>query len=236
MIKNYYFILGVPKNASNSDIKGAYEAKKRLAERDAMEAAMLGEAAEAYECLINPSRRLEYDRTMTTTPARPADNTQEYSPPESRVAVELEFKNLRTKHNSKKKIFKNLTVIVSLLVFAVIGIRLSVRHFAEDGATAGVPALTQTLNTLGVPEEEKPFTSALRTYEMKTGGIVTKDRAPCRVQPSGNAAVVTAMRKDTIIFVTKEIRRGDGAAWYYVFNSQFEGWASGADIRIYNKY
>jgi hypothetical protein len=41
------------------------------------------------------------------------------------------------------------------------------------------------------------------------------------------------MRKDTVIFATKEMRDKDGSVWYYVTNSQFEGWANGRDVHIY---
>jgi hypothetical protein len=247
MVKNYYFILGVPNNASASDVTAAYETKKRLAARDAMEAAMLGEATEAYECLIDPSRRREYDRTMETTPARPAGDTPQYASSESRITVELEFKKLRKKHDAKKKIIKKVIVIGVFLIFAGTGIHFGIRYFTGKDMTTELPVVAQTINALNTPEQEaekqhapaaaisavKPST---RMYEMKTGGVVTRDRAPCRAQPSSGANVITTMRKDTVIFVTKEIRDSGGTVWYYVSNSQLEGWVDGADVRIYNKY
>ena len=247
MVKNYYFILGVPNNASASDITDAYEARKRLAARDAMEAAMLGEATEAYECLINPSRRQEYDSAMTATPARPTGNTHQYSSPESRIVVELEFKKLRKKHESKKKFVKNLVTIAVFLVFAGAGIHLGIGYFAGKDRTIALPALTQATDAMDgtEPEPEKPAASparirtiepSIRTYETQTGGVVTRDRAPCRAEPSANAGITATMRKDTVVFATKEIRYGDGNIWYYIFNSRFEGWANGTDVRIYNKY
>jgi hypothetical protein len=248
MVKNYYFILGVPNNASASDITDAYEAKKRLAERDAMGAAMLGEATEAYECLSNSSRRQEYDRTMTATPARSAGNTSQYSSHESRIMVELEFKKLRKQQNSKKKIVKNVTMIAVFLVFAGTGIRLGIRHFVRKDMTVELPALTLAINATDdstESEAEKPAASAeriktikpsIRMYETKTGGIVIRDRASCRAEPSLNASVTATMHKDAVVFASKEIRYGDGNTWYYIFNSQFEGWVNGTDVHIYNKY
>jgi curved DNA-binding protein CbpA len=229
MVKNYYFILGVPDNASTSDITYAYKEKERLAARDAMEAAMLGEAAEAYECLVNQSRRMEYDRMMRIR-ARPAGEPRQHVSPESLMKVELEFKKLRGKHDAKKKIVKKLIFAAMFLIFAGIGIRHGIKHFPGGNLSGESPvsAKAKVLDTRIGP--------SARTYEMRTGGVVVNDRAPCRAQPSGNAAVTATMRKDTVIFATKEIRDDSGTVWYYVFNSLFEGWANGADVRIYNRY
>ncbi|MDR1510944.1 MAG: hypothetical protein LBS53_15070 [Synergistaceae bacterium] len=250
MVKNYYFILGVSNSASASDITDAYEARKQLAAHDAAEAAMLGEAAEAYECLIDPLRRQEYDRTMTVTPARPAGYTRQYNPTnstESRMRLELEFKKLRKNRDSKKKIIKRSIIAMVFLVSAVAGVRYGIGYFAGKDLIAELPPALEAVNEPNFPELEpkkptdtvvrtKTGNSSIRTYEMQTGGVVVRDRAPCRAQPSGSAKITATMRKDSVIFATKEMRDRSGTMWYYVFNSQFEGWANGTDVRIYNKY
>jgi hypothetical protein len=138
-------------------------------------------------------------------------------------------------------------MLTVFLVFAGTGIRLGIRHFHRKDMTVALPALTQAIEATydnTEPEAKKPAAApakiravkpSIRTYEIKTGGIVIRDRAPCRAEPSVNAGVTATMRKDAVVFVSKEIRYGDGNVWYYVFNSQLEGWANGADVRIYNK-
>src|SRR5215207_3718486 len=63
---NFYVILGIPENASTSEIKRAY---KRLARRyhpginpgDRGAEAMFQRVSEAYETLVDPHRRRQYD-------------------------------------------------------------------------------------------------------------------------------------------------------------------------------
>jgi hypothetical protein len=74
---------------------------------------------------------------------------------------------------------------------------------------------------------------SIRDYGIKTGGVVTRDMAPCRVSPSESARVAATMRKDSVLFATKEARYSNGEIWYYVSNSQFEGWARGGDVKVY---
>ncbi|MDR1136808.1 MAG: J domain-containing protein [Synergistaceae bacterium] len=246
MVKNYYFILGVTNNASVSDITDAYEAKKRLAEHDATEAVMLAEAAEAYECLIDPVRRRKYDETMIILPTRATDNVHQGVSRESRVIVELEFKKLRNKRNSQKKVAKKLIMAVIFLVFAGVGIRYGMERFAKEKLIVELPSVFKEINSPGTTterEEEAPAAvvarpgtgnPSVRAYEIKTGGLVVSDRAPCRAQPSENARVIATMRKDAVVFATEEIRGSDGTVWYYVSNSRLKGWVNGRDVRIYN--
>ena len=68
---NFYMLLGVPRDASDAEIKRAY---KRLARRyhpginpgDRAAEAMFQRVSEAYETLIDPGRRQQYDRSGAT--------------------------------------------------------------------------------------------------------------------------------------------------------------------------
>jgi Ca-activated chloride channel family protein len=66
--RDYYSILGIPRNASQEDIKRAYlEAAQKLhpdKNTAAGETEMFIEAQQAYETLYNPKRRAQYDSTL----------------------------------------------------------------------------------------------------------------------------------------------------------------------------
>jgi hypothetical protein len=247
MVKNYYFILGLSNNASVSEITEAYEEKKRLAEQDAAEAVMFAEITEAYECLIDPVRKEKYDGMITVPSVAPAGNIYQYSSPESRMKAELEYKKLRNKHYSRKKIVKRFSMLVVFLIFAGVGLSYGMKYYARDNSLDVLPAVLKPPDRPRTPKpetEEPPVFGAAaksdilyaRTYEMKTGGLVVGDRAPCRAQPSENSEVVASVRRNTVVFAIKEARGLDGNVWYYIFNSQLEGWMNGRDVHIYNKY
>jgi len=61
---NYYSVLGVPKDASQIDIKQAYRklAMKHHPDREGGNSAKLSEINAAYEVVGNPTKRAEYDK------------------------------------------------------------------------------------------------------------------------------------------------------------------------------
>lgn len=69
--KNYYEILGIPKNSSQKDIKKAYYEKAKKYHPDANKsdpksASKFQEVSEAYEVLSDPSKRQTYDMSGST--------------------------------------------------------------------------------------------------------------------------------------------------------------------------
>lgn len=75
MNDSYYEILGVTKKATPTELKRAYRKKARVAHPDkgGSDAAM-AEINRAYECLIDPARRLTYDETGTDQVKNPIES------------------------------------------------------------------------------------------------------------------------------------------------------------------
>jgi hypothetical protein len=208
---------------------------------------MIGEFKEAYECLINPDRRREYDASLgeTASPSQQS-NIYQWVSPETSASAEAEFHKLQKKHRSKKKMMKNICVSMIFVVFAGVGIFCGAEYFNKGKPLAAIPS--DLLNKTNIvtpepgpePKQEKPAANSvnpkpvIRTYEIQSGGVVTKDRAKCRAMPEDNSRETATMAKDTVVFTSKEARYSDGSVWYYVSNSQFEGWARGSDVHVYN--
>ena len=80
MSKNYYEILGVPKNASQEEIKKAYRRKMKdlhpdLHPNDKSLEEQTKEVNEAYEILGNEEKRKQYDQTISTQTFTPNNTT-----------------------------------------------------------------------------------------------------------------------------------------------------------------
>lgn len=72
LVKNYYQILGVPRNASSQDIKAAYYEKAKSFHPDVSgkpnsNSTKFQEVSEAYEVLSNRAKRRTYDSVTTTS-------------------------------------------------------------------------------------------------------------------------------------------------------------------------
>ncbi len=79
-VKNFYAVLGVPRNATDAEIKKAYRKLARkyhpdLNPDDANAEAKMRELNKAYDVLGNPNVRKSYDETICPTP-RPSPGTQ----------------------------------------------------------------------------------------------------------------------------------------------------------------
>ena len=242
--KNYYFIIGVPRNATSQQIDEAYNKILISANnaRDGYQASMMREAAEAYECLIDPVRRSSYDAMFYTTADAPLkENIYQYTSKESSIAAEVEFNKLRKKHNFKRHITRRLCFAVIFICFAGAGIFYLSEFLRKGGSAREIPAglfnVRKETPAPTPPPSEAVIASAaqkpvVREYQVKTGGVVIRNGAECRALPSENSLVKAMMSKDDVVFATKETRYG-GSVWYYVTNNRFEGWVSGADIRMY---
>jgi hypothetical protein len=247
-IKNYYFILGVPRGASAVEIQAVYESARAIAENDEIQASMMGEVEEAYACLSDPSRRREYDASFGEPPqlstAIPSGgNAHNFRSAESTLSVEIAYNKARNKQKFKKKILNDIVMGIIFLSVAGAGIHYGVKFFVKEKLPVGIPAELFRVNKVQEPPEpEKPIRTiatmsgnkpVVRTYDVQTGGVVTKDRSPCRPQPSYTSRATTEMRKDTLVFATKEVRDKDGSLWYYVSSRQSQGWMNGSDVTIY---
>jgi hypothetical protein len=256
-IKNYYFILGISRGASPVEIEAVYASLRASAETDAIQASMMGEVEEAYKCLSNPARRREYDASMgetpqlstsgytsrPTAPGAPYGNIHQFKSAESSIALEIAFNKERNKMKFRNKFFKDIVLGIIFLGVAGAGIHYGMKYFnrAKTPSEAAVE-LFRVTKPAEPPQPEQPRIAiatarasepVVRTYSMQSGGVVTTDKASCHSQPSSASRTTAIMRKDAVIFATKEVRGKDGSVWYYVSNSQFEGWANGRDVRIY---
>ncbi|MDR3279112.1 MAG: hypothetical protein LBT23_01255 [Synergistaceae bacterium] len=241
-IKNYYFILGVSTHASAAEINEAYSSRYSTPKTEA-EAAMMRELAEARECLADPCRRKEYDDSFGRPEAmRPSGNLYNFSSAESSRAVQYEFDKIQGKQKFKKKTRRQFSGAILSLCCAGAVIFFGRDYFKKP---ATISDATAALFRVAKSEPREPasqprvtletanFKPVVRVYQIKTGGIVTQDRSKCRALPTDSSREVATMRKDAVVFATKEMKDGDGSVWFYVSNSQFEGWARGADVRIY---
>jgi hypothetical protein len=245
-LKNYYFILGIQRNASPVEIEAAYKSHSAAAEYDAFQASLTPEVAEAYQCLSDPSRRREYDDALGEPPrVYSAGNVHNFKSYESDIAVNFAFQKRLKKEKSRKIVVRSLVMAAVFVAFAGVAIGYGPKYFRREKFTVkAIPSTFRTTEQMpAVPEPqtetgvrpvslagEKPKT---RTYAIQTGGVVTLDRSVCRAKPSDTSDIVAVMRKDTPIFATQEIRSGDGSVWYYVTNSQFRGWVNGRDVKVH---
>ena len=249
-LKNYYFILGVRQNASPVEIEAAYESHSAAADYDAFQASLMPEVTEAYRCLSDPAKRMEYDSSFGEPPhVHSSGNIHNFKSNESGVTLELMFQKSRKEEKFRKNVVKSLVMAVIFLAFAGVAINYAPKYLRGKNVAvktdAGVLKPLLALPAVPKPQPEvkaEADAQAARTvgerprphsYAIRTGGVVTLDGSACRVKPSETADVVAVMRKDTPIFATREIRGGDGSLWYYVTNSQFKGWVNGRDVKVH---
>ncbi|MDR3075936.1 MAG: SH3 domain-containing protein, partial [Synergistaceae bacterium] len=171
-------------------------------------------------------------------------NIHNFRSAESGIALEIALSKARRKQQFKRQVVKNVIMAVIFLGVAGAGIHYGMKYLAKSP-----PPETPTANLFRVTKPEpvpEPVippvritatkttaTPVVRSYSIQSGGVVTTDKAPCRSQPSSGSRATAVMRKDSVFTTTKEVRDKDGSIWYYVKNSQFEGWASGSHVRVY---
>ncbi|MDR3164476.1 MAG: DnaJ domain-containing protein [Synergistaceae bacterium] len=247
-LKNYYFILGVNRNASPAEIEAAYKNHSGAVDNDASQASLTPELTEAYRCLSDPVRRREYDDAFGE-PQRvcPTGNIHNFKSNESGIAVDLAFQKRLNWEKSRKTAAKNLVMAVILVAFTLAAFKYGTKYFGGENLTAKTGDLmVHPAKPSPAPQQAAPQSEAgartvrttgekyeTQTYAVQTGGVVTLDRSACRTKPSETADIVAVMRKDTPIFATQEIRGGDGNVWYYITNSQFKGWVNGKDVKVH---
>ena len=229
-VKNYYFILGLSRGASLTEIKAAYESIKAVAAYDEFQASMIGEATEAYECLVDPRRREDYDEELGVPPqvSVSGGNVHNFKSAESGAALDMIIVRDRKNRHFKKRLI--LTVVTAVIFLCVIGggMNYIMRRSAARTLQQANPAeLFRVNKPKPAPPAEPPspvevIESAVsrkpvvRSYSIQSGGVVVADRSVCRSQPSQSSRQTAVMRKDTVILASKELRDADGNVWFYV--------------------
>ena len=250
-LKNYYFILGISRDASQEDIETAYERWKTAAAADPFQALMEAEKTEAFGILSDPDRRRQFDETLGAPPQTnvdPGGHVRPYRPSEAGVSLQIEVNKERKARKSKRGLVKVIAAALILLAVAGLGIRHRDKilpHFSRTrpvpvSAVSGAPAPadpTPAPATEPAPAQAAPprrVQPVIRMYDIQTGGVITADRAQCRPQPSSLSRATVTLPRDTAVLVTGEARDENGHLWYRVRSSGFEGWVYARDIRVYS--
>jgi hypothetical protein len=246
-VKNYYFILGLSRGASLIEIKAAYESIKAVAAYDEFQASMMDEVTEAYECLIDTCRKEAYDAELGAPPqvSVSGGNVHNFKSAESGASLDMIIVRERKKQQSKRRLIQTVVTAVIFLCVVGGGMNYIMRRSEERTRQVANPADLFRVNKpkpAPPPEPQSPAEviesvvvskPVIRHYDIQSGGVVVTDRSVCRSQPSSSSRETAVMRKDTVIFASKEMRDTDGSVWFYVSNSQFAGWANGRDIHVY---
>ncbi|MDR1915460.1 MAG: DnaJ domain-containing protein [Synergistaceae bacterium] len=246
-IKNYYFILGISRGASEAEITSAYEGIIESSRSDSGSLVMMGEVKEAYECLIDAARRKEYDTTLGShTPQQPGGIKPWTSSSGSKLELEHYYQNMKNERRAKIRWRNFITLMVLLLLCGSCAIYGYNRYREQKALKASESEERARMFHVNKPPEtpvetEETFQSyvkpkaqpIVRTYSVMSGGVVTAEKATCRNEPYDGAKVTATMRKDTVFFATKELRLFDGTVWYFVENSSAEGWVRGNEVKTY---
>ena len=248
-VKNFYFILGISREACATEIEAAYESWKALAAVDEYHALMAEEKREAFECLSDPKLRKQHDEMLGTPPSVSAGggNVHNFGSAERGVALQIEFNKQRRKRKARRNLVSTATAAFMLLAIVGYGITQRDEYFSKATPPPDVTAVIGDIQSAEIPitpfpEPERTAAQArtsrgaqpyINTYSIPTLGQIINDRAPCRPEPSSLSRTTAAIPKDTSLSVAREARDGNGNLWYYVNNSQFEGWVAEDDIRVY---
>jgi hypothetical protein len=157
-VKNYYFILGTSRGASDSEINAAYEEKSEAAKLDPAQAALMDEVTEAYECLSNPFMRRAYDESFAAhdPPRFTGGNIYQFTSAETSVAGEFAAQKILRRQKAIARVRRNIWRIIKL---AVIGACL---YYARERWMPEVPlreiprhvieTMKKTYESIGFPK------------------------------------------------------------------------------------
>ncbi|MDR1943699.1 MAG: DnaJ domain-containing protein [Synergistaceae bacterium] len=154
--KDYYFILGIIRTASQEDIEKAYRYSMSVVktsdfgnagENAELQQSILSDVNEAYECLRNPAKRRAYDERMksytppppTPTRVNPGVSTN------SKELVELYFNELKKKKSRSFPTLGKFFRAMFFLIFAGASAAIGLNYFQTG--KLGLPDLRQ--NTQG---------------------------------------------------------------------------------------
>jgi hypothetical protein len=246
-IKNYYFILGVPRDASYEEISAAYDGALTSAPGDTGISAMMGEITEAYECLRDPARRAEHDSNLGSyTPKPQGSMTPWSSSPNPKLEVESCYQDMKNRRRMRIR-WKKFIALMLLILIGGLGVIYKYSDYLEQKMIEESLRSSLRIDMFRVNKNKPPQTIAeeisayatpaarpsIRTYNVRSGGVVTASETVCRKSPSPDAPAITTMRKDAVFFTTKELRMFDGTVWYYAENSRASGWVPGSDVKTY---
>jgi hypothetical protein len=246
-VKNYYFILGIPRDASSEEIAAAYDGAISSAPGDAGTSAMMGEITEAYECLRDPARRAGYDSILGSYTPRPQGSMTPWSSsPNPKLEMESYYQDMKNKRRRRARWKKFIGLMLLILIGGLGAIYKYSEYLAqrmmEESLRSSLRIDMFHVNKNTPPQAPagdistytKPAAQpSIRTYQVKSGGVVTAGETVCRKSPSPDAPAITTMRKDAVFFTTKELRMFDGTVWYYAENSRASGWVLGSDVKTY---
>ncbi|MDR0648579.1 MAG: DnaJ domain-containing protein [Synergistaceae bacterium] len=259
--KDYYFILGVPKTATQEEIGIAYRFSRdsmntgsagAFASDSDYQAAMLRDIDEAYECLSDQSRRRDYDLRLGADLPRPRleQNNPAARAANAKESIEFCFAAMKKKKSrSLPTMGRFLSALVFVAGFGICAI-LGVSYFKTGKLTLSLDmpkaALTTQAPAAGTPpdaddapEHLQPKTPAaggrgyVRVYDIPYGGIVSATRGECRKDPSPDSPVLTSMPRNATVFVAKESKGADGETWYFVDCNAGKGWVRGKELKVY---
>jgi curved DNA-binding protein CbpA len=260
--KDYYFILGISKNATQEEIEMAYRYSRdaigmgnfgSFAANSNYQVSMLRDIDEAYECIGNSARRREYDLKLGSGVA-PRPYLEENNPAvrntNAKETLEMCFAAMKKK---KSRSLPSLGRFVSAMVFmasvgcsAILGLnyfntgefsfsrdKSPVARTAQDG---GKP---RPRGDVPAPPVAPPIAQPgrkqgyVKAYDIPYGGVVSAARGECRKDPSPNSPVLARMSRNSTVFVTKESKGEDGETWYYVDCNAGKGWVRGEELKVY---
>jgi curved DNA-binding protein CbpA len=126
-MKDYYYILGIKRNATPIEIRAAYRKLSKkfhpdLNSGDKFFEERFKEIQEAYEILIDSLKREKYDESFEKEKIYPNYN---YSKSESRSTYESKYKSYKTNSsngNDKVKSSNNLYILISIVSVFVLSI------------------------------------------------------------------------------------------------------------------
>jgi hypothetical protein len=142
--KDYYFILGITKTASQADIERAYEYSlgvlkscnyDEIPSGGSLQRSLLDDIREAYACLRNPTTRHLYDDRLDAAAPPPAP-PQRIAPMvrnNSRETIELTFAAMKKKKSSSFSALERFLRAMILLACVSVSALLGFNYFKTGG-------------------------------------------------------------------------------------------------------
>ncbi|MDR1019325.1 MAG: J domain-containing protein [Synergistaceae bacterium] len=261
--KDYYFILGVSKTATQKEIEMAYRFN-----RDAMntgsagafaangnyQALMLRDIDEAYECLGNPALRRDYDIKLGAG-LPPKSFLEENNPgvraANARESIEMCFAAMKKKKSRSRpplgRFLSALAFVASISFSAILGVgyfktgKLTLSLDKPSPAlTIPTPAPEEPPPGTGVAPSQPPKNAAppsgqgyVKAYDIPYGGVVSAAKGECRRDPFKNSQLLVSLPRNATVLVAKETKDADGETWYFVDCNAGKGWVRGKELKVY---